>query len=263
MATNGEATSGETQPPPHGVAVITGGGSGLGEATARELRRRGYHPALIDLPASPGPRVAEQLGGSFHPADVRSGAELTAAFDGAAAHGEIRALVTCAGVATPGRLLPRDAPADMEEISRVVEVNLLGTINAVRLAAERMAGNAPVQGDRGVVVMTASVAAYDGQIGQVAYAASKGGVAALTLPAARELARPGIRVMTIAPGTFATPMLAGVKTEVQEALAAQIPHPARLGDPAEYALLVAHILENRMLNGEVIRLDGALRMPPK
>lgn len=249
----------DTQP----VAVITGGGSGLGEATARELAGRGFHPAIIDLPASPGADLAEELAGSFHPADVRDDAALTAAFTGAATHGEVRALVTCAGIATPGRLLPREGHADMDDFARVIEVNLLGTINSLRLAAQHMTANDPVDGDRGVVVMTASVAAFDGQIGQVAYAASKGGVAALTLPAARELARVGVRVMTIAPGTFATPMLAGLKQEVQEALAAQIPHPARLGDPGEYAALVAHILDNHMLNGEVIRLDGALRMPPR
>lgn len=249
----------ETQP----VAVITGGGSGLGEATARELAREGFHSAIIDLPSSPGAALAEELGGSFHPADVRDDAALTAAFTGAASHGSLRALVTCAGVATPGRLLPREGHADVEDFARVIEVNLVGTINSLRLAAQHMAANDPVDGDRGVVVMTASVAAFDGQIGQVAYAASKGGVAALTLPAARELARVGVRVMTIAPGTFATPMLAGLGQDVQDALAAQIPHPPRLGDPGEYAALVTHILTNHMLNGEVIRLDGALRMPPR
>ncbi len=245
------------------VAVITGGGSGLGEATARRLHRRGFHPVIVDLPTSGGSELAEELGGTFHAADVRDGEQLREAFDSATSHGPLRALVTCAGVATPGRLLPREGQADIAAFAAVIEVNLLGTINSLRLAAERMATNEPVNGDRGVVIMTASVAAFDGQIGQVAYSASKGGVAALTLPAARELARPGIRVMTIAPGTFATPMLAGLKPETQRALAAQIPHPARLGDPDEFAQLVEHILENLMLNGEVIRLDGALRMPPR
>src|SRR5690625_5269510 len=245
------------------VAVITGGGSGLGEAAARELQRRGYHPAIIDLPASPGQDLAAELGGSFHPADVRDNAALTSAFDSAATHGDLRALVTCAGVATPGRLLPREGVADIGSFADVIEINLVGTINSLRLAAEKMSRNEAVDGDRGVVVMTASVAAFDGQIGQIAYSASKGGVAALTLPAARDLARTGIRVMTIAPGTFATPMLAGLKPEVQEALAEQIPHPSRLGDPDEYADLMSHIVQNKMLNGEVIRLDGALRMPPR
>lgn len=245
-----------------GVAIITGGGSGLGEATARQLAERGLHPAIIDLPTSPGQEVAGSLSGSFHPADVRT-EELAAAVEEAVAHGPVRVLVTCAGVATPGRLFPRHGVADLEHFAAVIEVNLLGTINALRLVAPLMGNNGAEDGDRGVIVMTASVAAFDGQIGQAAYAASKGGVAALTLPAARELAQSGIRVMTIAPGTFATPMLRGLSEEVQHALAQQIPHPQRLGDPAEFAALVGHILDNRMLNGEVIRLDGALRMPPR
>lgn len=245
------------------VAVITGGGSGLGRATARTLAGRGYYPFIIDLPSSAGSEVADELSGTFVNADVTSASELKEAFNRAASVGEIRALVTCAGVATPGRILPRAGIADLEAFARVVDVNIVGTFNAVRLAATKMAENPLRNGDRGVIVMTASVAAFDGQIGQAAYAASKGGVAAMTLPAARELARIGVRVMTIAPGTFATPMLAGLKQEVQDSLAAQIPHPARLGDPAEFAELVAHILENQMLNGEVIRIDGALRMPPK
>ena len=246
----------------NGVALITGGGSGLGEATARHLAARGLHPAIIDLPSSGGEEVAAELSGSFHPADVRS-EELAAAVDEAASNGPVRALVTCAGVATPGRLFPREGVAELERFARVIEVNLLGTINAVRLVAPLMGSNSLDDGDRGVIVMTASVAAYDGQIGQAAYASSKGGVAALTLPAARELARNAIRVMTIAPGTFGTPMLRGLSPEVQDALAAQVPHPQRLGEPAEFASLVGHILDNGMLNGEVIRLDGALRMPPK
>lgn len=245
------------------VAVITGGASGLGEATARRLAALDYHPVIVDLPSSAGQELAAELSGTFAPADVTDGAELQSAFETAAAQGQIRALITCAGIATPGRILPREGLSPLESFSKVLQVNLVGTFNALRLAAHHMEANEPVGGDRGVVVMTASVAAFDGQIGQAAYAASKGGVAAMTLPAARELARPGIRVMTIAPGTFATPMLKGLKPEVQESLAAQIPHPARLGDPAEFADLVAHILENRMLNGEVIRLDGALRMPPR
>lgn len=246
-----------------GVAVITGGGSGLGEATARMAAARGLHPVIIDLPTSAGAGVARELGGTFAPADVRSPIELAAAFDAAAGVGPLRALVACAGVATPGRILPREGTASLEDFSRVVEINLVGTFNAVRLAARHMAGNEPVGEDRGVIVMTASVAAFDGQIGQAAYSASKGAVAAMTLPAARELARAGIRVMTIAPGTFETPMLAGLKPEVQASLAEQVPHPSRLGRPSEFAGLVSHILDNPMLNGEVIRLDGALRMPPK
>lgn len=245
------------------VAVITGGGSGLGEATARMFAERGYHPFIIDLPSSAGGQIAEELAGTFVSADVREAQELDQAFARASDTGEIRALVTCAGVATPGRILPRDGLAELEAFARVVEVNLVGTFNAVRCAAARMSENSLHNGDRGVIVMTASVAAFEGQIGQAAYSASKGGVAAMTLPAARELARIGVRVMTIAPGTFATPMLAGLKQEVQDSLAAQIPHPPRLGDPAEFAQLAAHILDNSMLNGEVIRLDGALRMPPR
>lgn len=246
----------------NGVAIITGGGSGLGEATARHLATRGFHPAIIDLPSSGGQEVAADLSGSFHPADVRS-EELAGAVAEAGALGPVRTLVTCAGIATPGRLFPREGVAELDHFARVIEVNLLGTINAVRLVAPLMARNDAEGGDRGVIVMTASVAAFDGQIGQAAYASSKGGVAALTLPAARELARTAIRVMTIAPGTFGTPMLRGLSEEVQDALAAQIPHPQRLGDPEEFASLVGHILDNGMLNGEVIRLDGALRMPPK
>lgn len=245
------------------VAVITGGGSGLGLASARRLAHDGYHPVILDLASSPGAEAAQAIGGSFHPVDVRDHDQVAHGFDEAATHGEIRVVVVCAGVATPGRLLPRDARADLSGFARVIAVNLMGTIATIEAGAHHMAGNTPQEGERGVMVLTASVAAFEGQIGQVAYSASKGGVAALTLPAARELARVGIRVMTIAPGTFATPMLAGLKPEVQQALAEQIPHPSRLGDPDEYADLMSHIVQNKMLNGEVIRLDGALRMPPR
>ena len=175
----------------------------------------------------------------------------------------MRIAVSCAGIATPGRILGKRGPLALEAFKQVVEINLIGTFNVVRLVAEAMAANEPLDGDRGVVVMTASIAAFDGQIGQAAYAASKGGVVGLTLSAARDLADKGIRVVTIAPGTFMTPMLAGLPEEMRHALEAQVPHPSRLGDPTEYASLVSHIVDNPMLNGEVIRLDGALRMPPR
>lgn len=245
------------------VAIITGGGSGLGEATATKLAEQGLTPFIIDLPTSKGEQVARALGGEFYAADVTVGTAVEAACQAAASLGSVRALVTCAGVATPGRVLPREGFSSFEAFSQVVDVNLKGTFNALRCATHVMQENEPIDGDRGVVVMTASVAAFDGQIGQAAYSASKGGVAAMTLPVARELARPSIRVMSIAPGTFETPMLAGLKEEVQQSLAAQIPHPSRLGRPSEFADLVAHIIDNKMLNGEVIRLDGALRMPPR
>lgn len=248
---------------PTPIAVITGGGSGLGQASATQLAHEGYHPVILDLPSSPGPGVAEDLQGSFYPVDVAQPAQVSEAFAHAAHHGEIRVVVACAGVATPGRLLPRHGRGDLSTITQVVSINLLGTIATLEAAAHHMSTNTAVDDERGVVVLTASVAAFEGQIGQVAYSASKGGVAALTLPAARELARVGIRVVTIAPGTFATPMLSGLKPEVQQALSEQIPHPSRLGRPQEYAQLVSHIVANQMLNGEVIRLDGALRMPPR
>lgn len=246
-----------------GVVVITGAGSGLGEATARRLADEGYSPAIIDLPGSAGQEVAQELGGSFVAADVRDAAQVEEAFANAADRGEIRVLVNCAGVATPGRVLPREDFAELDTFRQVVEINLVGTFNALRVASRYMAQNSLDGDDRGVVIMTASVAAFEGQIGQAAYSASKGGVAAMTLPAARELARQQIRVMTIAPGTFETPMLAGLNPEIKASLAEQVPHPSRLGQPSEYAHLVAHIIDNPMLNGEVIRLDGALRMPPR
>jgi NAD(P)-dependent dehydrogenase (short-subunit alcohol dehydrogenase family) len=177
--------------------------------------------------------------------------------------GDLRVLVNCAGVATPGKLLGKQGPLALEEFRRVVEVNLVGTVNATRLAAEAMARTEPVDGERGVVVMTASVAAFDGQVGQVAYSASKGGVAALTLPLARELARHLVRVVTVAPGVFRTPMVAGLPQAAQDSLGQQVPHPARLGEPHEYAALVEHLVRNAFLNGEVVRLDGAIRMAPR
>lgn len=252
------------------VALVTGGASGLGEATARRLLEEGARVVLVDLPGGRGEEVAAALGerASFAPADVRDGDQVAAAVATAAGLGELRVVVCCAGVATPGRILSRRGVLDLEAYRTVVEINLVGTFNVLRLAAEQMAANEPVaddrgMGDRGVVVMTASVAAFEGQIGQAAYASSKAGVAGLTLPAARDLADKGIRVMTIAPGVFETPMMAGLGEEVRSSLEALVPHPPRLGRPEEYASLVAHIVDNPLLNGEVVRLDGALRMPPR
>jgi NAD(P)-dependent dehydrogenase (short-subunit alcohol dehydrogenase family) len=247
------------------VALVTGGGSGLGGATVRRLHAAGARVVILDLSSSPGADLAGELGDRvrFAAADVRDEAQVRAAVFSAQELGELRVVVSCAGVATPGRVIGKRGPLELETFQQVVDINLVGTFNVLRLAAEAMAGNEPVDGDRGVVVMTASIAAFDGQIGQAAYAASKGGVVGLTLSAARDLADKGIRVMTIAPGTFLTPMLSGLPEETRHVLEAQVPHPSRLGDPAEYASLVAHIIDNPMLNGEVIRLDGALRMPPR
>lgn len=247
------------------VAVVTGGGSGLGEATARRLYAEGACVILLDLPSSKGADVAESLGdrAEFVAADVTDEAQVAAALDAATSRGTLRIVVNCAGVATPGRVISKRGVLPLDAFSKVVQINLIGTFNVLRLAAERMVGNEPVDGDRGVITMTASIAAYDGQIGQAAYAASKAGIVGLTLSAARDLADKGIRVVTIAPGTFETPMLAGLPNDVKSVLEAQVPHPSRLGRPDEYASLVAHIVDNQMLNGEVIRLDGALRMPPR
>lgn len=247
------------------VALVTGGASGLGEATTRRLRHDGAAVVIIDLPSSPGEALAKKLGERvrFCGADVRDEAQVQAAIAVAKDLGDLRIVVNCAGVGTPGRVVGRHGPMDLDSFRNVIDINLIGTFNVVRLAAAAMLANEPVDGDRGVIVMTASIAAYDGQIGQAAYAASKGGIVALTLSAARDLADKLIRVVTVAPGTFATPMLAGLAEEVTAALEAQVPHPSRLGQPGEYASLVAHIIENGMLNGEVIRLDGALRMPPR
>lgn len=251
-------------------ALITGGGSGLGAATARKLVGKGVAVLLADLPSSPATELASELTGAghevrAHATDVRDVNQVHAAVEAAAGMGELRVVVCCAGVATPGRLLGRRGPLDLDAAHQVVQINLLGTMNVLAAAAPVIAGLDPVgdDGERGVLVMTASVAAHEGQIGQVAYAASKAGVAGMTLPAARDLASRGIRVMTIAPGTFDTAMMAGMTQEVRDSLGAQIPHPSRLGRPEEYADLVAHIVANSMLNGEVIRLDGALRMPPR
>lgn len=249
------------------VFLITGAGSGLGAAVAQMVVSGGGSAVLLDVNAEAGAASATELGDAarFQRTDVTSEAEGKAALAAARdAFGRVDALVNCAGIAPGEKILGREGPHALESFERAIRVNLIGTFNMMRLAAAAMAGNpAGEDGERGVIVNTASIAAFDGQIGQAAYAASKGGVAALTLPAARELARSGIRVVTIAPGIFRTPMMAGLPEEVQASLGASVPFPARLGQPAEYAALVRHICENRMLNGEVIRLDGALRMAPK
>lgn len=249
------------------IFVITGAASGLGAAVAEMVVAGGGAALLIDLDETAGAETAARLGRSarFHRADVTSEADGQVAIAAATeAFGRIDALVNCAGVAPGEKILGREGPHRLESFARAVTINLVGTFNMLRLAAARMAGQEPGDGgERGVIVNTASIAAQDGQIGQAAYAASKGGVAALTLPAARELARHGIRVVTIAPGVFGTPMMAAMPEEVRAAVGASVPFPPRLGEPAEFASLVREIIRNQMLNGEVIRLDGALRMPPK
>lgn len=245
--------------------LISGGASGLGEACVRRLHASNTSVVFLDLPGSRGEALANELGktATFVPGDVTDEQVVAQAVKIAGEVGDLRASITCAGIATPGRLLGRDGPLDLAACCRVLEVNVIGTINVLRLAAQAIATNQIVAGERGVVIMTASIAAYDGQIGQAAYAASKGAIAALTISAARDLADKAIRVMTIAPGTFETPLLAGLPADARTVLEQQVPHPSRLGQPAEFADLAAHILANPMLNGEVIRLDGALRMPPR
>jgi len=247
------------------VALVTGGASGLGEATVRRLHEAGAAVVIVDVPTSPGAALAEELGEHvvFSPADVRDEAQVLDAIAAAKELGELRIVVNCAGVGTPGRVVGKRGPLELDSFRTVVEINLVGTFNVLRLTAAAMLENDELDGDRGVIVMTASIAAFDGQVGQAAYAASKGGVAGLTLSAARDLADKHLRVMTVAPGTFETPMLSGLPGDVKSVLEAQVPHPSRLGRPSEYASLVAHIVDNPMLNGEVIRLDGALRMPPR
>ena len=246
-------------------ALVTGGASGLGNATARALVEAGARVVILDLPSSEGEKAAVALGpgARFVPGDVTNEEQVQAAVDTAGSLGPLRVVVNCAGIATAQKVIGRDGVLPLESFERVVRVNLIGTFNVVRLAAVAMAETEPVGEERGVIVNTASVAAFDGQIGQPAYAASKGGVAAMTLPLAREFARSLIRVVTIAPGIFETPMMAGLPQAAQDSLAAQVPHPSRLGRPAEYAQLVRSIVENPMLNGETIRLDGAIRMQPK
>ena len=249
-------------------ALVTGGGSGLGEATSRELARRGARVAILDLPSSKGALVAKELGGEaiFCEADVTSEEQVSEAVDRAAEQlGGLQVNVNCAGIGSAGRTVGRDGtPFDLGWFRKTVEVNLIGTFNVLRLCAAKMALNEPSDTkERGVIVNTASVAAFEGQIGQCAYSASKGGVVGMTLPIARDLSRHAIRVMTIAPGLFETPMLMGLPEAARDALGASIPFPSRLGRPTEYASLACQIIENPMLNGEVIRLDGAIRMAPK
>jgi NAD(P)-dependent dehydrogenase (short-subunit alcohol dehydrogenase family) len=248
-------------------AIVTGGASGLGEATARALAAAGVRVAVIDRQVERGESVAGEIGGVFASADVTDPASVRAAIASAAERlGPLRIAVCCAGVAPAARTVDRDGLAhDPDVFAQVIGVNLLGTFHVASQAAAIMSGLAPLGGDgeRGVIVTTASVAAFEGQIGQIAYAASKGAVAAMTLPMARDLSGRGIRVVSIAPGLFRTPMLAGLPQEAQDSLGAQVPFPARLGDPGEFAALVLHVVENAMLNGSVIRLDGAIRMAPR
>jgi len=244
---------------------VTGGGSGLGRTTAERLAALGAKVAILDVNGEAARAAAAKIGGIGIACDVTSADGMVAAVaEARSRHGAARILVACAGIGPARRIVGRDGPQPLEDFGKVINVNLIGTYNAIRLAAADMQPLTPLEdGERGVIVSTASVAAYDGQIGQAAYAASKGGVVSLTLPAAREFAQFGIRVMTIAPGIFTTPMLAGLPEQVQESLAAAIPFPKRLGQPDQYADLVQHIIENRYLNGEVIRLDGAIRMAPR
>lgn len=248
------------------VALVTGGASGLGLATARRLQQRGMRVVIVDLPSSNGPIVARELGDQvrFVAADVVNTEQMNAAFDAAQELGTLRALIHCAGRGGAVRLVDRDGnPGSMEAFEAVIRTNLIGTFNTLRLAAARMARNEPEGGDRGVCVLTASIAAYEGQIGQVPYASSKAGIVGMTLVAARDLAGKAIRVCTIAPGIFDTPLLARLPEDVRASLGKSVPHPGRLGIPDEFAALAVHILENTMLNGETIRLDGALRMQPR
>lgn len=246
------------------VFLITGGASGLGAGTARMLAREGGKVVLADLNEAAGEALAHELGGAFVRCDVSREEDAQAAVDAATHAGTLRGLVNCAGIAPAVKTVGKEGPHPLDVFAKTINVNLVGTFNMIRLAAAAMSANAPnADGERGVIISTASVAAFDGQIGQAAYAASKAGVAGMTLPIARDLSRNSIRVMTIAPGLFETPMLLGMPKDVQDALGAMVPFPPRLGKPAEYAMLVRQIIENPMLNGEVIRLDGAIRMQPK
>jgi len=269
-------------------ALVTGAASGLGLATATALQAAGAAVVLLDLPGAPGAAIVSALGdrARFVAGDVTSAGDVHTAVEAAVSMAPLRIVVTCAGIAPAERTVGRDGPLPLDDFERVIRVNLTGTFNVIRLAAAAMLASEPIDAlgiglgpgaragagagaggggtaERGVIVTTASVAAFDGQVGQAAYAASKGGVAAMTLPLAREFARSLIRVVSIAPGVFDTAMLQGMPTTVRESLAAQVPHPARLGDPGEFAALVRHIVENPMLNGETIRLDGGIRMPPR
>ena len=246
------------------VFIVTGGASGLGEGTARMLAAQGGKVVVADMQAEKGAAVAADIGGVFVKCDVSNESDGLAAVAQAVALGKLMGLVNCAGIAPAEKTVGKNGPHALSAFSKTIMVNLVGSFNMIRLAADAMCKNEPEPtGERGVLISTASVAAYDGQIGQAAYAASKGGVVGMTLPIARDLARNGIRNMTIAPGIFGTPMLFGMPQEVQDALAASVPFPSRLGTPQDYAKLVRHILENDMLNGEVIRLDGAIRLAPR
>ncbi|TCN52244.1 NAD(P)-dependent dehydrogenase (short-subunit alcohol dehydrogenase family) [Rhodococcus sp. SMB37] len=247
------------------VAVVTGGASGLGLATTKALIADGATVVIIDLPSSNGEAVAKELGdrARFAPADVTDEAAVVEALDLAESLGPLRVAVNCAGIGNAVKTVSKKGAFPLDGFKKVIDVNLIGTFNVIRLAAERISKTEPVDGERGVIINTASVAAFDGQIGQAAYSASKGGVVGMTLPIARDLASLLIRVVTIAPGLFKTPLLGSLPEEAQASLGQQVPHPARLGDPAEYGALAAHIVSNPMLNGEVIRLDGAIRMAPR
>lgn len=244
--------------------LVTGGASGLGWATAKRLAAQDAHVVIVDLPESGGVERAAEINGTFAPADVTDTDAIEAALDAAVAVAPLRALVHCAGRVGTTRLVDRDGnPGSLEAFESTVRINLIGTFNVLRLAAARMAANEAVDGERGVCILTASVAAWEGQIGQIPYASAKAGVAGMTLVAARDLASRLIRVVTIAPGTFDTPLLARLPEAVRESLAESVPHPSRLGRPDEFAALAAHLIENQMMNGETVRLDGAIRMPPR
>jgi NAD(P)-dependent dehydrogenase (short-subunit alcohol dehydrogenase family) len=247
------------------IFLITGGASGLGAATAQMAAANGAKVVIADLQAEAGEKLAKEIGGKYCKCDVTSEADGKAAVEAAVkAFGGLHVLVNCAGIGVAERTIGKEAPHDLARFTKVIQINLIGTFNMIRLAADAMAKAGPnAAGERGVIINTASVAAYDGQIGQAAYSASKGGVVGMTLPIARDLSRNGIRVVTIAPGLFLTPMLLGLPKEAQDSLGKQVPFPSRLGKPEEYAQLAKSIVENEMLNGETIRLDGAIRMAPK
>ncbi len=246
------------------VALVTGGASGLGLATTKALLAQGARVVVLDLGGTPAAEAAAAIDGvTVVAADVRDEAQVSAALDAADALGDLRVVVNCAGVGDAAKVLGKQGPFPLAQFQRVIDINLVGTFNVIRLAVERMARTEPIGEERGVIVSTASVAAFDGQIGQAAYTASKAGVAGMTLPIARELAALRIRVNTIAPGLFDTPLLAALPEPARISLGQQVPHPARLGDPAEFGLLVTQIVANPMLNGETIRLDGAIRMAPR
>ncbi len=251
--------------PSNQIAIVTGGGSGLGEATARTLTAKGAKVAILDVGIERAQKVAEAIGGIAVKCDVSSAESAVAAIAEVGEKlGPARILVNCAGIAIGVKTIGKEGPHPLDQYRRVIEINLIGTFNMIRLVADQTAKLDPLEGgERGVIVNTASVAAYDGQVGQAAYSSSKGGVVGMTLPVARDLARSGIRVCTIAPGIFKTPMMAAMPQEVQDSLGAAVPFPPRLGEPAEYAALALHIVENQMLNGETIRLDGAIRMAPR